>query len=57
MLVFQEVGQLCYSCHAEVPQFHTGFAPGAPARFDLQTQCTSCHVAVHGSNHDRALLR
>ena len=57
LLTQQRVGELCYSCHAEVPQFHLGFAPGAPPRFNLDTQCTNCHSAIHGSNFDPTFLR
>ncbi|MGI9327601.1 MAG: cytochrome c3 family protein [Pseudomonadales bacterium] len=57
LLVHQNVGSLCYSCHADAPQFHLGFSPSAPVRFNERTVCTNCHVAVHGSNVDRALLR
>lgn len=57
MLTHQRPGELCYSCHAIVPQFHLGFNPsGAPA-FNEDTACTNCHVAIHGSNLDRNLLR
>jgi DmsE family decaheme c-type cytochrome len=31
MLKIQEVGALCYSCHADAPQFHLGFSPTAPS--------------------------
>lgn len=59
MLTHQETGELCYTCHAGVPQFHLGFAPSAvaPARFDERTVCTNCHVTIHGSNLDRVFLR
>ncbi len=57
MLKHQQVGALCYSCHAQVPQFHAGFAPGAAPRFNERTVCTNCHVAIHGSNLDRLFLR
>ncbi|MEZ5598235.1 MAG: cytochrome c3 family protein [Pseudomonadales bacterium] len=57
LLNVQEVGALCYTCHAEAPQFHVGFSPAAPPRFGLDTVCTNCHVAVHGSNLDRLLLK
>lgn len=49
MLAFQNVAELCYSCHVAVPGFH--------ARFTLETQCTSCHSTIHGSNFDPAFLR
>ncbi len=57
MLKIQEVGSLCYSCHADAPQFHLGFSPTAPPRFNESTVCTNCHVSIHGSNLDRTLLR
>lgn len=57
LLTHQQVGELCYTCHAVVPQFHIGFAPGAPARFGQDSVCTNCHVAIHGSNFDRNYLR
>ncbi len=57
MLTHQSVAELCYTCHAEVPQFHSGFSPVAPPRFDLDTQCVNCHVTIHGSNLDPVFLR
>ena len=57
MLKHQQVGALCFSCHAQVPQFHAGFTPGAAPRFNERTVCTNCHVAIHGSNLDRLFLR
>jgi DmsE family decaheme c-type cytochrome len=57
MLAHQRVGELCFSCHAAVPQFHFGFSPVAPPRFGLDTQCTNCHSAIHGSNFDPFFLR
>jgi len=49
MLTFQRTAELCFSCHAAVPGFHS--------RFNLQTVCTNCHTAVHGSNFDRFFLK
>lgn len=49
MLTFQAVAELCYSCHVEVPGFHS--------RFTLDTQCTNCHSSIHGSNIDPFFLR
>lgn len=49
MLKLQDVGALCYSCHAAVPGFH--------ARFTLETNCTNCHSSIHGSNFDRFFLK
>jgi DmsE family decaheme c-type cytochrome len=57
MLAHQRVGELCFSCHAAVPQFHAGFSPTTPPRFGLDTQCTSCHSAIHGSNFNPFFLR
>ncbi|HEY5645743.1 MAG TPA: cytochrome c3 family protein [Pseudomonadales bacterium] len=57
MLKFQAVGAQCYSCHAEVAQFHLGFGPSGPPRFSEQTVCTNCHVTIHGSNLDPLFLR
>lgn len=57
LLTHQSTGELCFSCHAAVPQFHAGFAPVGPPRFGLDTQCVNCHVTIHGSNLDRGFLR
>ena len=56
MLAHQRVGELCFSCHAAVPQFHAG-NPAGPPRFGLDTQCTNCHSAIHGSNFSPFFLR
>ncbi len=42
MLIYENVADLCLSCHVEIPGFH--------ARFTHETQCTNCHVNIHGSN-------
>jgi DmsE family decaheme c-type cytochrome len=57
LLTHQSEGALCHTCHAVVPQFHIGFVPGAPPRFDQETVCSNCHTAIHGSNFDRNFLR
>jgi DmsE family decaheme c-type cytochrome len=57
LLSHQRVAETCFSCHAEVPQFHLGFSPVAPVRFGLDSQCTNCHSSIHGSNFDPAFLR
>lgn len=57
LLKFQNLGELCYSCHAEVPQFHLGFNPAAPPRFGLDANCTNCHSSIHGSNFDPFFLK
>jgi len=57
LLAHQDVGAQCYSCHAEVAQFHLGFAPVGAPRFGVDTVCTNCHVSIHGSNFDRLFLK
>lgn len=57
LLTHQQTGELCYGCHAEVPQFHLGFAPAGSPRFGADSVCTNCHVTIHGSNLDRAFLK
>lgn len=57
LLSHQNVAEMCFSCHAAVPQFHLGFDPAAPPRFGLDTQCTNCHSAIHGSNFEAHFLR
>lgn len=57
LLATQRTAELCIGCHATVPQFHLGFSPTGPTRFNLDTQCTNCHSAIHGSNFDSHFLR
>lgn len=57
MLRHQDGGELCFTCHAAVPQFHFGFSPVAPPRFDTTTNCVNCHSAIHGSNFDPFFLK
>jgi DmsE family decaheme c-type cytochrome len=57
MLAHQRVAELCFTCHATVPSFHGGANPAVPPRFGLDTQCTNCHAAIHGSNFDPFFLR
>lgn len=49
MLGFQQVAEVCYSCHAAVPGFHAGYS--------LDSQCTNCHSSIHGSNLDSHFLK
>lgn len=53
------VEQLCLECHTFFPGGTLGSQP--PSFHDLQTaryrSCTTCHVAVHGSNSSPALLK
>lgn len=57
MLAHQRVAELCFTCHATVPAFHGGANLAVPPRFGLDTQCTSCHSAIHGSHFDPFFLR
>lgn len=50
MLTHQSVADLCFSCHVVAPDFHS--------RFDsYSTNCTVCHVTVHGSNLSKIFLK
>ena len=60
MLQWANVSQLCLSCHSKTGGPAT--AGGQPPSFHDLTlpryrNCTSCHVAVHGSNLSPALLK
>jgi DmsE family decaheme c-type cytochrome len=57
LLAHQRVAELCFGCHALVPQFHLGSGPAGEPRFGLGTQCTNCHSAIHGSNFSEFFLR
>lgn len=49
MLIYQNTGDLCYSCHTSVPFWHS--------RFTSQSMCTNCHTAIHGSHLDPFFLK
>lgn len=50
MLTHQSTSDLCFSCHAAAPSFHS--------RFDSRTtNCTVCHSTIHGSNLSRIFLK
>jgi DmsE family decaheme c-type cytochrome len=56
MLKARDPRSLCISCHSK----ETGVGvPHGRANFSLQTtgDCTRCHAAIHGSNHDEFLIR
>lgn len=60
MLLWSRVGELCLSCHSRVGAAATlGSQP--PAFHDLTLpryrNCTTCHVAVHGSNLSPRLFK
>jgi DmsE family decaheme c-type cytochrome len=58
MLRRAEVWQLCIECHSPIGNT-LGSQP--PAFHNLNTaryrNCTSCHVAIHGSNRDPQLFK
>lgn len=56
MLLTQNMGELCYSCHIEVPGFHIS-PSGDSFRFNTQTNCVNCHSTIHGSNLHPRFLR
>jgi DmsE family decaheme c-type cytochrome len=47
LLLYQQVAQLCYQCHAATPPSHV-----QPSFRD----CTRCHTAIHGSNSQAFFL-
>lgn len=59
MLSRARVSQVCLECHTGVPSGTVGSQP--PSLHDLRSpryqNCTTCHVAVHGSNSSPKLLR
>jgi DmsE family decaheme c-type cytochrome len=66
MLTRNEVRFVCLECHFNRPAASLDLAPPTlggvpPALHDLRNprynNCTVCHVKIHGSNVDRALLR
>jgi DmsE family decaheme c-type cytochrome len=50
MLTFQNIADLCFSCHAEAPAWHANFSSEG-------TNCVTCHSAIHGSNLDKKFLK
>jgi DmsE family decaheme c-type cytochrome len=50
MLKFQNEADLCFSCHAAAPAWHSSFTPE-------KTNCLTCHSAIHGSNLSRLFLK
>ena len=59
-LLWARVDQLCLSCHSQTGGPRT-FGSQPPSFHDLTQpryrNCTTCHVAVHGSNLDPQLLK
>ena len=60
MLLWARVDQLCLSCHSQTGGPKT-YGSQPPSFHDLTSpryrNCTSCHVAVHGSNLSPGLLK
>ncbi|MCX7973689.1 MAG: cytochrome c3 family protein [Candidatus Aminicenantes bacterium] len=50
LLLQQSVADLCFSCHGTAPAWHSRFT-------SMTTNCTTCHVAIHGSNLNRLFLK
>lgn len=50
LLIQQSISDLCFSCHGTAPAWHSRFTSTA-------TNCTTCHVAIHGSNLNRLFLK
>jgi DmsE family decaheme c-type cytochrome len=67
MLTRHEVRFTCLECHSNIATQSSGLPAGGtlggipPAIHDLRsprfTNCTSCHMKIHGSHVNRALLR
>jgi DmsE family decaheme c-type cytochrome len=49
LLTRRSAGAACLECHANIPPSHDLSRP----RYQ---NCVTCHVAIHGSNHDRRLM-
>lgn len=50
MLTHQSVADLCFSCHAAAPAWHSRFTSEG-------TNCVTCHSSIHGSNLDKKFLK
>jgi DmsE family decaheme c-type cytochrome len=59
MLKRATVAQLCIECHSPIAAGTLGSQPPSFHNLSLPRyqNCTTCHVAVHGSNRDPQLLR
>jgi DmsE family decaheme c-type cytochrome len=59
MLKRASVAQLCTECHSVIAAGTLGSQPPSFHNLSLPRyqNCTTCHVAVHGSNRDPQLLR
>ena len=50
LLTQQSISDLCFSCHSTAPAWHSRFT-------STTTNCTTCHLAIHGSNLSRLFLK
>lgn len=50
LLTFQSISDLCFSCHALTPSWHSRFTSEG-------TNCTVCHSTIHGSNLSKIFLK
>jgi DmsE family decaheme c-type cytochrome len=50
LLTHQNTADLCFSCHADAPVWHSQFT-------SLGTNCVTCHATIHGSNLSRRFLK
>jgi len=59
MLVRATVRQVCIECHSPIGNARLGSQPPSFHNLSLPRyqNCTTCHVAVHGSNRDPQLLK
>jgi len=58
-LLRSRVAQLCLECHSTISSATLGSQPPSFHNLSLPRyqNCTTCHVAVHGSNRDPALMK
>ena len=61
MLVRSQVQQVCLECHSQIPIGSTTMGSQPPSFHNIALpryrNCTTCHVAVHGSNLSPQLLK
>lgn len=50
LLTHQSTSDLCFSCHAGAPSWHSRFT-------STTTNCTVCHSTIHGSNLSKIFLK
>lgn len=50
MLTHHSIADLCFSCHGVAPSWHSRFDP-------YNSNCTTCHATIHGSNLSKIFLK